>query len=147
MTNVRDYTSMGTKEKLSTAASDLGDRLQQMPGFDKMRGASENLLNRGKEMVSQDPWRIMFVAFALGLLFGRRSRPRMTTLKHEYVDVAVDRTRTGMFAMFLALATMFRRLFRSASRTTSDTWYSARRYSKPWIKSARRTGRKMHLFR
>ena len=156
MTTVGEQTS-GTAtggasmETQTRRLSDLGDRAQRILNISRIRRlVRENLLIRGKEAVRQDPLRAVLVAFALGIVFGRRSGSKMMVMRRHYV--AVNRTQAGILGMLMALGMPFRRLFRATPRLTGGTLFTsrrilARRSFRPWGRIARRAGHRLHLFR
>lgn len=119
----------------------------RVPGSQEQKkmGLRENLLSRGRDAVSSNPWRAMFVGFMLGLVFGRQSRPRLALMREGYVEPAMSRTQEALLGALLALAGAWR----STSMRTQDALDNARTYSKPLVKAARRAThrakRKLHI--
>lgn len=119
------------------------------PGVQEEAGFREQLLSRGREAVERNPWRAMFVCFLLGLAFGRQTRPKITMMREDYVQPAMTRTQEALVGILLALAGACRTAWRSTSLRTHDALDSARMYSKPLAKAARRAThrakRKLHV--
>lgn len=115
------------------------------PQEQKKTGFRESLLSRGREAVSSNPWRAMFVGFMLGLVFGRQTRPKLTMMREGYVEPAMTRTQEALLGALLALAGAWR----TTSMRAHDALDNARTYSKPLVKAARRTThrarRKLHI--
>lgn len=128
--------------------TDYTGRMPRAEGGRKI-GLRENLLSRGRDVVTIKPWRAVFVGFLLGLVFGRQTRPRITLMREEYVVPTIHRAEGTLLATMLGLAGACRSAWRSTTMKTHDALDTARGYSKPLAKAARRAThrakRRMHI--